>query len=326
MFRGFLVIGLHMLLLGKLCHLSTGTTTSAGTSSLHHLVLVNNVLLLTGTMMERGERLSSDGGMSQLLRLMAPSPSHLSEVAEDYAHLARTLSALSAIVEWGCSIRLAANPADKSLLKGYFLGGKHNQVIESSYQEGRSSNTGIRTPGAPVDSVELVTMLAGSREWASLPARHGVVPAASEVMGHIGLPAGNGNVTPLGAGPPGKPSAGTATHLPTHSHPPDAGSHHRATGSQERGKRALAFPDSPAAAERTPPGLETVSTDLAEGTQGGHPGTLNMLGFNNTMRTVLLPSSSESHHPGEPPQFILGTLSKCSNTWEQSAVTQLRIG
>ncbi|XP_027579405.2 protein HEG homolog 1 isoform X1 [Pipra filicauda] len=171
-------------------------------------------------------------------------------------------------------------------------------VIESSYQEGRSSNTGIRTPGALVDSVELVTMLAGSREWASLPAKHGAVPAGSKVMGHIGPLAGNGDVTPPGAGPPDNPSAGTATHLPTHSHPPDAGSHHHAVGSQERGKRALAFPNSPAAAERTPPGLKTVSTDSAEGTQGGHRGVWNMLGFNNTMRTVLLPSSSESHHPG----------------------------
>ncbi|XP_027758455.1 protein HEG homolog 1 isoform X2 [Empidonax traillii] len=182
-------------------------------------------------------------------------------------------------------------------------------VIESSYREGRSSNTGMRTPGTPVDSVELVTMLAGSREWASLPARHGAVPAASEVMGHIGPLAGNGDVIPSGAGPPGKPSAGTATHLPTHSYPPNAGSHHRAAGSQEKGKRALAFPSSPAAAERTPPGWETISTDLAEGTQGGHPGAWKMLGFNNTMRTVLLPSSSESHHPGT------GSPSQLVNSW-----------
>ncbi|XP_050195701.1 protein HEG homolog 1 isoform X2 [Myiozetetes cayanensis] len=199
-------------------------------------------------------------------------------------------------------------------------------VIESSYQEGRSSNTGIRTPGAPVDRVELVTMLAGSREWASLPTRHGAVPAASEVTGHIGPLAGNGNVTPSGAGPLGKPSAGTATHLPTHSHPPDAGSHHRAAGSQERGKRALAFPNSPTAAERTPPGLETASTDLAEGTQGGHPGAWNMLGFNNTMRTVLLPSSSESHHPGtgSPSQLVsswVGTELSSSSPVDSAATS-----
>ncbi|KAJ7407725.1 heart development protein with EGF like domain 1 [Willisornis vidua] len=219
-----------MLLLEKHCHLSNGTTTTGGTSSLHHLVLVNNVLLVTGTMMERGERLFSD-------------------------------------------------------------------VIESSHQEGRSSNTGLRTPGAPVDSVELVTVLAGSTEWVSLPARHRAVPVANRVMGHTGSPVSNGDVTPLGAGSLDNLSTGTATHLPIHSHPPDAGSHHHAAGRQERGKRALASPSTPAAAERTPPGLEAVSTDSAERTQTGHRGVWNMLGFNNTMRTVLLPSSSESHHP-----------------------------
>ncbi|XP_071418167.1 protein HEG homolog 1 isoform X2 [Pithys albifrons albifrons] len=171
-------------------------------------------------------------------------------------------------------------------------------VIESSHQKGRSSNTGLRTPGAPVDSVELVTVVAGSTEWVSLPARHRAVPVASRVMGHTSPPVSNGEATPLGAGSLDNPSTGTATHLPTRSHPPDAGSHHRAAGSQERGRRALASPNTPAAAERTPPGLEAVSTDSAERTQIGHRGVWNMLGFNNTMRTVLLPSSSESHHPG----------------------------
>lgn len=63
-------------------------------------------------------------------------------------------------------------------------------------------------------------MLAGSREWASLPARHRAVPAASRVTGHTGPPASDGNVTPPGEGSPENPSAGTVTHLLTHSHPP----------------------------------------------------------------------------------------------------------
>ncbi|XP_077037789.1 protein HEG homolog 1 isoform X2 [Agelaius phoeniceus] len=163
-------------------------------------------------------------------------------------------------------------------------------VIESSRQE-RSSSTEIRTAGAPV---ELVTMLAGSREWASLPARHGAVPAASRVPGHTVPPASDGDVPPPGAGSPENPSAGTVSHLLTHSHPPDPGSHHHAAGRPGRGKRA---PSTPAAAEGTPPGSEAVSPDLAEGTQGGHHGVWNVSGF-NTMRTALLPSSSEAHHPG----------------------------
>ncbi|XP_039410704.1 protein HEG homolog 1 isoform X2 [Corvus cornix cornix] len=186
-------------------------------------------------------------------------------------------------------------------------------VIESSHQE-RSSSTEIRTPGAPLDSMELVMMLAGSREWAWLPARHRVVPAASRVTGHTGPPASDGDVTPPGAGSPENPSAGTVTHLLAHSHPSDPGSHHHAAGRQERGKRALASPNTPGAAGGTPPGLEAVSTDSAEGMQGG---VWEVSGFNNTMRTVLLPSSSESHHSGEPSQFSLGTLGKYSNTWEQ---------
>ncbi|XP_063017759.1 protein HEG homolog 1 isoform X3 [Melospiza melodia melodia] len=163
-------------------------------------------------------------------------------------------------------------------------------VIESSHQE-RSSSTEMRTAGAPV---ELVTMLAGSREWASLPARHGAVPAASRVTGHTVPPASDGDVTPPGAGSPENPSAGTVTHLFTHSHPPDPGSHHHAADMPGRGKRA---PSTPAAAEGTPAGSEDVSTSLAEGTQGGHHGLWNRSGF-NTMRTVLLPSSPEAHHPG----------------------------
>lgn len=78
----------------------------------------------------------------------------------------------------------------------------------------------IRTSDALVDSMELVTMLAGSREQASLPARHGVVPAVSGVTEHVSPPASGGDFTPPGAGPPDSPSAGTATHLPTRSHPP----------------------------------------------------------------------------------------------------------
>ncbi|XP_063017761.1 protein HEG homolog 1 isoform X5 [Melospiza melodia melodia] len=176
-------------------------------------------------------------------------------------------------------------------------------VIESSHQE-RSSSTEMRTAGAPV---ELVTMLAGSREWASLPARHGAVPAASRVTGHTVPPASDGDVTPPGAGSPENPSAGTVTHLFTHSHPPDPGSHHHAADMPGRGKRA---PSTPAAAEGTPAGSEDVSTSLAEGTQGGHHGLWNRSGF-NTMRTVLLPSSPEAHHPAsgssyEPPRSIPG--------------------
>ncbi|XP_066046388.1 protein HEG homolog 1 isoform X2 [Chamaea fasciata] len=178
-------------------------------------------------------------------------------------------------------------------------------VTESSHQE-RSSSTEMRTPGAPV---ELVTMLAGSREWASLPARHRAVPAASRVMGHTAPPASDGDVTPPRAGSPENPSAGTVTHLLTHSHPPDPGSHHHAAGSQGRGKRTLAPPSTPAAAEGMPPSSEAVSADSAEGTQGGHHGIWNASGFNNTVRTVLLPSSSESHHPGT------GSLSQAVGSW-----------
>ncbi|XP_066179188.1 protein HEG homolog 1 isoform X2 [Sylvia atricapilla] len=181
-------------------------------------------------------------------------------------------------------------------------------VTEGSHQE-RSSGTEIRTPGAPV---ELVTMLAGSREWALLPARHRAVPAARRDTGHTGPPATDGVVTPPGAGSPENPSAGTVTQLLTHSHPPDPGSHHHAAGSQGRGKRTLAPPSTPAAAEGTAPGSGALSTSSAEGTQGGHHGVWNGSGFNNTVRTVLLSSSSESHQPGtdslsQPVSSLVGT-------------------
>ncbi|XP_039558142.1 protein HEG homolog 1 isoform X3 [Passer montanus] len=180
-------------------------------------------------------------------------------------------------------------------------------VIESSHQE-RSSSTEMRTPGAPVESE---TMLAGSREWALLPARHGAVPAASRVTGHTGPPGSDGDVTPPGAGSPENPSAGTVTHLLSRSHPPDPGSHHPAAGRPGRGTRALASASSPAAAEGTPPGSEAVGSDSAEGTRGGHHGVWNVSGP-NTVRTVLLPSSSEPHHSGtdslsEPVSSWVGT-------------------
>lgn len=81
-----------------------------------------------------------------------------------------------------------------------------------------SSDTEMGTSGALMDSVDLVTMLAGSREQASLPARHGV--EASGVAGHAGPPTSSGGVTLPGSGPPDSLSAGTATHLPARSHPP----------------------------------------------------------------------------------------------------------
>ncbi|KAM6348659.1 LOW QUALITY PROTEIN: protein HEG homolog 1 [Alca torda] len=171
-------------------------------------------------------------------------------------------------------------------------------VIESSHQARRSSDTEIRTSGTLVDSVELVPMLAGSGERTLLPARRGAVPAASGVTGHIGLPAGGGDVTLPGEGPPDSPSAGTATHLPAHSRPPAAGSHHRAAGSWERGKRSLASPDTPAAAERTPPVSAAISTDSAERTLGGHRGAWDTVGFDNATRMVLLPSSADTRRPG----------------------------
>ncbi|XP_054065500.1 protein HEG homolog 1 isoform X2 [Rissa tridactyla] len=171
-------------------------------------------------------------------------------------------------------------------------------VIESSHQARRSLDTEIRTSGALVDSVELVPMLAGSEERTSLPARHSAVPAASGVTGHIGLPAGGGDVTLPGEGPPDSPSAGTATHLPAHSRPPADGSHHRAAGSRERGERSLASANTPAAGERTPPVSAAISTDSAERTLGGHRGAWDMAGFDNATRMVLLPSSADTRRPG----------------------------
>ncbi|XP_069717589.1 protein HEG homolog 1 isoform X2 [Phaenicophaeus curvirostris] len=167
-------------------------------------------------------------------------------------------------------------------------------VIESSHQMRKSLDTEIRTSGALTDSVELVTMLAGSREQASLPARHTVMPVASRVTRNVGPPASSRAVTLPGAESPDSPSTGTETHLPMPSHPSAAGSHHRAASSWERGKRALASPGTPAAAERTPRALETTSTELAESTLGGHHGAWDLLGFNNATRTVLLPASLET--------------------------------
>ncbi|KAM6131703.1 LOW QUALITY PROTEIN: protein HEG homolog 1 [Phoenicopterus ruber ruber] len=105
-------------------------------------------------------------------------------------------------------------------------------VVDSSHQARRSSDTEIRTSGSLVDSVELVTMLAGSEERASLPARHGAVPAVSGVTGHSGSPTVGGD-----AGPPDSPSAGTATWLPARSRPPGTSSPSR-PGSHPTGTAA----------------------------------------------------------------------------------------
>ncbi|XP_075613219.1 protein HEG homolog 1 isoform X7 [Balearica regulorum gibbericeps] len=185
-------------------------------------------------------------------------------------------------------------------------------VIESSHQVRRSSDTEIRTSGPLMDTVELVMTLAGSREGASLPARHGAVPAVSGVMGHVGSPTGSGDVTPPEAGPPDSPSARTATHLPTRHHPPAAGSHHHAAGSQERGKRALASPSTPATAESMPPVWAAVSTSSTERMLNGSRGAWDMVGFDNETRTVLLPSSVETRHldtggPSRPASGWVGT-------------------
>uniref|UniRef100_A0A8C8B795 EGF-like domain-containing protein n=1 Tax=Otus sunia TaxID=257818 RepID=A0A8C8B795_9STRI len=166
-------------------------------------------------------------------------------------------------------------------------------VIESSDQARRSLNTEIRTSGSLMDSVELVTMLARSRERALLPVKHGAVPATRRVTGHVGPPASGGDVTPPGAGPPDSSSAGTATRLPACSLPPVTGSHHHAVGSWERGKRALASPSAPAATEET-----ANSTDLTKRVLDGRHGAWHMAGFDNVTRTVLLPSSAETRRPG----------------------------
>ncbi|XP_054686108.1 protein HEG homolog 1 isoform X1 [Grus americana] len=184
-------------------------------------------------------------------------------------------------------------------------------VIESSHQA-RSSDTEIRTSGPLMDTVELVTTLAGSREGALLPARHGAVPAVSGVTGHVGPPTGSGDVTPPEAGPPDSPSARTATHLPVRHRPPTAGSHHHAAGSRERGKRALASPSTPATSERMPPVWEAVSTGSTERMLNGSHGAWDMVGFDNETRTVLLPSSVETRHlgtsgPSRPASGWVGT-------------------
>ncbi|KAM6070704.1 protein HEG homolog 1 isoform 2-T2 [Chlamydotis macqueenii] len=182
-------------------------------------------------------------------------------------------------------------------------------VIESSQQARRSSGMEIRTPGGLVDSVELVTMLAGSEERASLPARHGAVQAASGDKEHVSPPASGGDVTTQGAGPPDSPSAGTATRLHTRSHHPAPGSHHHAAGSWKRGKRTLASPGTPTTAERMPWVLATISTDATERTLDGAHGALDMEGFNSATRMGLLPPSVETRSPGT------SSLSQLTSSW-----------
>ncbi|XP_065697608.1 protein HEG homolog 1 isoform X4 [Patagioenas fasciata] len=172
-----------------------------------------------------------------------------------------------------------------------------SSVIKSSHQA-RSLHMEMGTSGTLVDSVELVTMLGRSGERASLPARRGAVLSESGVMRHIGHPPSDGDVTPPGAGPPDSTSAGTATLLPTHSHPPATGSHHHAAGSWERGKRALASPSTPLDAEGTPWVLTTISTNSAERMLDRHRGTWDVAGFSNATRMVLLPPSMETRSPG----------------------------
>ncbi|KAM6332455.1 LOW QUALITY PROTEIN: uncharacterized protein O3Q21_002773 [Podargus strigoides] len=182
----------------------------------------------------------------------------------------------------------------------------HTIFIESSHQARRSLDAEISTFGSLMDSVELVTMLAGSRERASLPAGHSAVPAANGAMGHVGPPASSREVTVPGAGPPDSPSAETATRLLARSHLPAAGSHHHAVGRQERGKRALAFPSTPAAIEGTPLVLEAIGTDSTERTLDGHHGAWDV---DNMTSMVLLPSSMETHVPGT------GSPSRPASSW-----------
>ncbi|KAM9011025.1 protein HEG homolog 1 isoform 2-T2 [Ara ararauna] len=182
-------------------------------------------------------------------------------------------------------------------------------VIDSSHQASRSSYTEIRTSGALMDNVELMTMLAGSREHASLPARHYTVPAVNRVMEHIGPHTSSGGITTLGAGPPDSPSAGTATHLPAYRHHLAAGSHHHAVGSRERDRRALGSASTPAAAESTV--LAAISTDSAERMLGERHGAWRVAGFDNTM-TAMLPSSAETHRSGTsgPSQLLSSWVGK----------------
>ncbi|XP_033917963.1 protein HEG homolog 1 [Melopsittacus undulatus] len=168
-------------------------------------------------------------------------------------------------------------------------------VTGSTHQASRSSYTEIRTSGTLMDNIELMTTLAGSREHASLPARHGMVPAVNGVMGHIGPHTSSGDITSLGAGSPDSLSAGTATHLPAYSHHHAAGSHHHAVGSRERDRRALDTASTQTAAESTV--LAAISTDSAERMLGEHHGAWRVVGFDNTM-TAMLPSSAETHRSG----------------------------
>ncbi|XP_062463042.1 protein HEG homolog 1 isoform X2 [Pezoporus occidentalis] len=182
-------------------------------------------------------------------------------------------------------------------------------VIDSSHQESRSSYTEIRTSGALMDSVELMTTLAGSREHASLPARHSMVPAVNGVMGHSGPHTSSGDITPLGAGPPESLSAGTATHLPAYSHHRATGSHHHSVGSWNRDRKALGSASTLAAAESTV--LAAISTDSVERMLGEPHGAWRVAGFDNTM-TAMLPSSAETHRSGtsDPLQLLSSWIGK----------------
>ncbi|KAM6307124.1 LOW QUALITY PROTEIN: protein HEG homolog 1 [Aegotheles albertisi] len=168
-------------------------------------------------------------------------------------------------------------------------------VVEGSHQARRTLGTEMKTPGSPMGSVELVPTLARSRERASLPARHGAVLATRGATGHTGPPTGGGDASTPGTGA----SASPASSLLTHSHLP-------AAGSRERDKRALASPSTPAAAERTPLVWAAVGTNLTKRTLGGHHGAWDMVGFDKATRTVLLPSSMETRHPG-PASGWVGT-------------------
>ncbi|XP_061861215.1 protein HEG homolog 1 isoform X2 [Colius striatus] len=176
-----------------------------------------------------------------------------------------------------------------------------NPVIESSHQE-RSSDVEIRTSGGLMESVELVTKLAKSKAWAWLPARHSTV-----ATGHVGPPSSSGEVTLPGAGALGSLSGGTAAHLPTHSHPPGAGSHHRAAGIQERGKRAVASASTQAAAERV--SLETAGTSLARGPLGRRSGAWDVTALNGSGSPSRLASGRVGTEPPDSPPTGTATTS-----------------
>ncbi|KAM9380255.1 uncharacterized protein LRP34_002925 [Phaethornis superciliosus] len=178
------------------------------------------------------------------------------------------------------------------------VGHAGSPVIEFNHQA-RGLDLQMRTSDSLVDGVELVTMLARSRVASSpLPARHDAVSVTSGATEHIGPPTSSENVTSAGAGPPASPSDGTAAHLLGHNHLPASGSHHHAAGSHERGKRALASPNTPEAAERMSLGLAAMGTNSSKRMLSGHHRTWDVAGFDNTTGTVLLPSSVETHHPG----------------------------